>query len=959
MDTTERKGTRPNTGVLVRDKNLVKREVVPVCVHYLGPGKTVGARTGWRCPACGKEKLEANAQKGVAGCWNERCEVPTTTDAIGIIAFFEGIDPRGRGFGQILEKGYEVLGLDTPGVPRAEGEARGRLQGEKHRPGRSGRGSPHEREGREGHRRDARAAQPGETAGTTSWRAAAGPFGEVPRAGDEENGVPGAAEESTRSFSGREEGASERVEIASHDEVVEGEVVEEGENADWAEDRPLTAYTQTRAGLRCRTEAWAMRRELEGAELCDAVYEALLELCPLEERDVRFWSRRGLSRATMREGRFGSITAKRARWAVKILSSRFGEEKLLSVPGFSKKAFGRVSFTLTEDYALIPYYDADMRLVTIEGRCVGGRAMAKYVSLRGSGPHLYVFPGLSPERLEAFCEGPIGAILATQEGIPVGAIKGFRNYKQPGPNGGPLPELLGVDFKGRRVPYIPDVDEPPQPAVTEAAPKAARCLAEAQNGRPALVFLPEGKDLDEWLLQIPKSERRAAFTDLLASQAVLLDGLPSEGEERRSRTPRVETGRGEEAPVATPQPARAEPEADGEEREVGLDRGFAGEVYGALLDFCPLHERDIKLWKRIGVPEELAREGRFGSITQKRARHALGKLIERFGAERLASVPGLRADHSGRVTLVLSGDYALIPYLDASGHVTAVEGFPVAGEQGKTTFSAQDPVLLSPPQDHLYVFPRWEAREIEAICEDVLGAIRSAAAGLPVGALRASRRATAAFGEETLPELAGTNFAGRTVLYVPRLRAGRPEQRVMALAPKAAERVIHRHGGEAAILAEPLGEGNPDLGERLLAIPEDERREAFDRLLKGAQMLGDAEERAFGKRRRPVTGERGDVARTPAAKGATRYPMPELPPRGLITGGEALVALVVAVACLLLLGGGSVLALRLVPDPLAPLAGSALAFALAVSSAAGLLAWWFKRQMRMKRADMLLGEIEH
>ena len=92
------------------------------------------------------------------------------------------------------------------------------------------------------------------------------------------------------------------------------------------------------------------RRELEGAELRDAVYEALLELCPLKERDERFWSSRGLSRATMREGRFGSITAKRAHWAVKVLRRRFGEEKLLSVPGFSKKSFGRVSFTLTGDY---------------------------------------------------------------------------------------------------------------------------------------------------------------------------------------------------------------------------------------------------------------------------------------------------------------------------------------------------------------------------------------------------------------------------------------------------------------------------------------------------------------------------------------------------------------------------------------------------------------------------------
>jgi hypothetical protein len=54
-----------------------------------------------------------------------------------------------------------------------------------------------------------------------------------------------------------------------------------------------------------------------------------------------------------------------------------------------------------------------------------------------------------------------------------------------------------------------------------------------------------------------------------------------------------------------------------------------------------------------------------------------------------------------------------------------------------------------------------------------------------------------------------------------------------------------------------------------------------------------------------------------------------------------------------------VLALRLVPDAPAPLASAALLIASGVSSAAGLLAWWFRRQMRMKRVAMLLGEIEH
>jgi len=243
----------------------------------------------------------------------------------------------------------------------------------------------------------------------------------------------------------------------------------------------------------------------------------------------------------MRGGRFGSTTARRTRWVVKVLAGRFGQEALLSVPGFSRNKWGRLSFTLTGDYALIPYFDADMWVATVEGRYAGdGEGMGKYVSLRNSVPHLYVFPGIMPERLEAFCEGPVGAIVAAQEGIPVGAIKGHRNYKMPGSAGGPLPELEGVDFKGRLVPYIPDLDVKPKTreAVLSDAPKAAHHLAALHNGRAALVALQEGKDLDEWLLSMKKGERHAAFTDLM-TRAIPLEDLPAEGESSREqeRTP--------------------------------------------------------------------------------------------------------------------------------------------------------------------------------------------------------------------------------------------------------------------------------------------------------------------------------------------------------------------------------------------------------------------------------------
>ena len=97
------------------DKEAIKGAIVEICSAYAGPGQTVGARTTWTCPACDKRKLEAVQERGLAGCWNGACDVPTTTDAIGIIAFFEGLDPRAD-FARVLRRGHELLGLDI--VPR-------------------------------------------------------------------------------------------------------------------------------------------------------------------------------------------------------------------------------------------------------------------------------------------------------------------------------------------------------------------------------------------------------------------------------------------------------------------------------------------------------------------------------------------------------------------------------------------------------------------------------------------------------------------------------------------------------------------------------------------------------------------------------------------------------------------------------------------------------------------------
>ncbi|MDN5697257.1 MAG: DUF3854 domain-containing protein, partial [Rubrobacter sp.] len=128
--------------------------------------------------------------------------------------------------------------------------------------------------------------------------------------------------------------------------------------------------------------------------------------------------------------------------------------------------------------------------------------------------HLYVFPTFQPQHVMAFCEGLMGAIIAAQNGIAVASIKGCRCYRRsPIGKGKPyrvLAELLGVDFGGRAVYYIPDLDvkEKTRAEVEKAAPQAAKWLIEKQNGTPYIARLPEdAEDLDKWLLSMEEHER--------------------------------------------------------------------------------------------------------------------------------------------------------------------------------------------------------------------------------------------------------------------------------------------------------------------------------------------------------------------------------------------------------------------------------------------------------------------
>lgn len=283
-------------------------------------------------------------------------------------------------------------------------------------------------------------------------------------------------------------------------------------------DKPASRTTPEQSPQRPEPHA-EEQRALRGR-----VYRRMMELCPLEERDRRFWHSRGVGRRTAEEGGFGSLSHERGRYLLRELRRAFSNEELLTVPGFYPGPDHTPRTNLRGDYTLVPYHDRDGRISTIEGRFTGrrpGPRDRKYKAPVGAANHLYVFPRYRPDDVVAFCEGLIGAVVAARCGLPVASIKGCWCFRRAGARGfpdRPLPELEGVDFGGRRRVYIPDLDVKPatRQEVEELAPLAARWLIAAQNGVPLLARLPDGhKDLDEWLLSLPAAARRASFNALL------------------------------------------------------------------------------------------------------------------------------------------------------------------------------------------------------------------------------------------------------------------------------------------------------------------------------------------------------------------------------------------------------------------------------------------------------------
>lgn len=462
------------------DKELINSRIVEVCDYY-APGESWREgqkRRKWYCPVCGGGNFTANSGRQCAGCLSAGCEVPRTKDAVGLIAYFEGLDESGEQFVRCLKKGYEILGIPEPEDGFHE-------RREKREDARTSEQSPQKSSASNTHAATIEAERPARK--FTDADPQATDTSSVALLASLQNGSP-------------DNGSR----VAASPEEITDEVEE------------LEAEEQSSEHAR---EPDPQRQR----ELVDRVYRAFLELCPLVERDREFWTSRGVTEQTMQRCGFGSLWRERCWELLPEMERRFGRDDLVSVPGFYVSKQGRVHTNLYDDYTLIPYHDRDGYITMVQGRVPGQpeKGKPKYVAPVGSGLHLYVPPGYRPEQVVAFCEGAVGAIVAAQSGIPVAAITGFQCYRIAGAKGEadrPLPEHERTDFAGRKVVYLPDEDVKPKTKadVLGEAPKAARFLIEAHGGTAFIAGLPDGyKDLDEWLLSMEQGERIPRFTEVM------------------------------------------------------------------------------------------------------------------------------------------------------------------------------------------------------------------------------------------------------------------------------------------------------------------------------------------------------------------------------------------------------------------------------------------------------------
>jgi hypothetical protein len=498
------------------DKSLLKRRVEDLCVGYLGPAEDRGARLAWRCPFCcepGRFVLDREEKR--AGCLADGCPAAGFRDALGVIALLERLDPRDD-FVEILRRGYLRLGLESD-------------------PGNEERSSA----------RDVSKRPP------TPQN-----YPKVRAKRPEDRSRKGSTERGARSSRDTDGGDAPKARRARRVDPA-GPGVQPGHNGSERES----------AGEDRRRAESGERREPSGAaRVRDRVYRRLLQLCPPKEGHVAALGRRGVMEETVRVGRLGSLDTDRSRGVAARLEEEFGAKRLLIVPGFERGVSGRVRLALSGEHVLLPCFDARGLLSGVESlpvdRGSGGIEAEETVLLPGADPHLYLFAHYRPEELEGFCEGALGALLAAQDDVLVGAIGHFRRYAvSPGkgegtPRATVLPQLEGVDFAGRGIPYVPRTVAGEGRSRAREAPAAARWLVEKRGGVPRLVAL-----------DAPNSEEIGATS--LGEWLLALDPLESEERLRRifslspaRREPTTEPEPREKAPlerVAAPTVRRNEP----------------------------------------------------------------------------------------------------------------------------------------------------------------------------------------------------------------------------------------------------------------------------------------------------------------------------------------------------------------------------------------------------------------
>lgn len=476
------------------DPHQVNEALVKICDYYCGGHRSTGKRLVYSCPECKDPKfevlLDTRGANPIGGCLRASCSVPESENAVMLIAYFENIGGNDRAwYPKTLKKGYKILGLPEPG--------------------------------------DHQSVATTITTATTIQ--------------------PGQRRNFHEARSGTH--AQEPTSVA-----LERPLTANPDPSGWILPKPppaATAVSTHRPPSQNTREQGPTRPEpVDGGatkvdyELIDQVYVDMMKMCKLEKKHFNWWSKRGLTEETIEKGGFGSLSKRRIPNVEARLLNKYGDD-LLKVPGFYRpQNSGDIIFSLREEYTLIPYHDACGKITTIEGRAISKAALekSKYRTPTGGGNHLYIFPGFQPTELVAFCEGPIGAIVAAQYGIPVAAIQGIMRYRNSTLQDAPVQEILGQDFSGRKIAYIPDLDSNPRARadVVKHLPDACDYLISRQNGSPEILILPRGKDLDEYLLSVQKTgdstasngdskDPKTAFEDLLEHTLSLEEGVAKIG----------------------------------------------------------------------------------------------------------------------------------------------------------------------------------------------------------------------------------------------------------------------------------------------------------------------------------------------------------------------------------------------------------------------------------------------